>query len=276
MALAALALTACAALPVRPSLVGYPAVPDDSTGPVTARFMGTSTLSFTDGDSTILIDGFFTRPPMASVLFGALAPDDDRIDRAMSRAGLSLRDGRPPDGIFVAHAHYDHALDAAAVAKRGHAVIYGSRSTQRIAQAEGLRDARRTVVLEPGRPYPIGRFRVTAYSTPHSATPLFWLRGDVEDDFRPPGRLNDFQEGGNFAFLIERDGCRILVMPSGAADPGDLDGGHAPVVFLGIGQLGGAASAKPTPTGARRPVPGSPSPSFRYTGTTSRATSTPR
>jgi hypothetical protein len=48
-------------------------------GNLAVRFMGTSTLSFADASTSIMIDGFFSRPGFLQVLFGQIQPDEERI-----------------------------------------------------------------------------------------------------------------------------------------------------------------------------------------------------
>jgi len=74
-------------------------------------FLGVSTLLFDDGTTKLMTDGFLSRPPQLRALFGRLKPDAKRIDAALERAKIAAL-----DAIFVAHSHYDHALDSAVVA----------------------------------------------------------------------------------------------------------------------------------------------------------------
>jgi L-ascorbate metabolism protein UlaG (beta-lactamase superfamily) len=81
------------------------------------RFLGTATISFDDGHTVIMTDGFFSRPSLARVLFGTVKPNEQRIREALQRAHLTR-----VAAIFVGHSHYDHAMDTAIVAERTGAI----------------------------------------------------------------------------------------------------------------------------------------------------------
>ncbi len=83
-----------------------------ATGRLTARFLGTATIVLDDGETSIMTDGFFSRPGKWQLLTGKIGPDAARIDHALSRANVSRL-----AAVLVAHSHYDHAMDSAAVAK---------------------------------------------------------------------------------------------------------------------------------------------------------------
>jgi L-ascorbate metabolism protein UlaG (beta-lactamase superfamily) len=226
-ALVALFSAAC----IHPSLAPYATLeaPTKPSG-LTARFLGTATLVFDDGSTALMTDGFFSRPSLWRVAFGHLEPNEPRINQALTRAQVNQL-----AALFVAHSHYDHAMDSATVARKSGAIVIGSESTANIARGEGLPDERIRVVKD-GDPLTFGRFRVTAFETPHSPKPLYL--GEIEKPLHLPARASDYREGGNYSFLIEHDGVRILVVASANYVPGRLKNVRADVVFLGIGTLG--------------------------------------
>ena len=51
----------------------------DAQGPhVSVTFLGVATLLVSDGETALLTDGFFSRPPKTSVFFGRIAPTPTR------------------------------------------------------------------------------------------------------------------------------------------------------------------------------------------------------
>jgi L-ascorbate metabolism protein UlaG (beta-lactamase superfamily) len=202
--------------------------PTPASDQMTVRFMGTSTLSFDDGATPVLIDGFFSRPPITSAL--VLAPNEARIDDALQRAEI----GRL-EAVFVAHSHYDHAMDSARVAKKTGAVVVGSASTANIARGEGFPEDRLRIVQGDSQRFAFGALQVTVLKTPH--TPDAKFEGTIDRPLRLPARVFDYREGGSYSFLIEREGCRILVVPSTSYTPTIFEGVRAHVVFLGIATL---------------------------------------
>jgi L-ascorbate metabolism protein UlaG (beta-lactamase superfamily) len=226
-------------------LIGYgawrfrhPALPADTRilasriatpGSVTVRFMGTTTLAFSDGSNTIMIDALLTRPGMRAVMFGTVKSDPAVIGDVLQRASLDK-----VDLLFVSHSHYDHALDAAAVAARTGAVVVGSPSTQQIALGGGI-PASRTRVVKGGELFEAGAFKITVIRSLHS--PGDRVPGIIAAPLHQPAKASDYKEGGTFAFLIEHNGQRILVHPSANFVPGMYRGVHADVVFLATGGL---------------------------------------
>src|SRR6476661_681309 len=106
------------------------------TGTVTrmhATFLGVSTVLLSDGETSVMTDGFFSRPPLLRSVLRPLRPDGAAVDRALARVGTERL-----AAVFVAHSHYDHALDSPIVAQRTGAELVGSPSTRRIAEGYGF------------------------------------------------------------------------------------------------------------------------------------------
>ena len=97
--------------PVDPAwaLAGSADVPP---GAVTVRFTGTSTLLFSDGETSWMVDGWFSRPGPLDLLFGTIGPDLEAIERGLAANRVSSL-----DVVFPVHSHYDHAMDAPEVAR---------------------------------------------------------------------------------------------------------------------------------------------------------------
>ena len=52
---------------------------DIPPGAVTVRFTGTTTLLFSDGETSWMVDGWFSRPGLLDLAWGRIAPDLDAI-----------------------------------------------------------------------------------------------------------------------------------------------------------------------------------------------------
>ena len=122
-----------------------PGQPDTTTGAVTVTFLGNTTLLITDGQTSLMTDGFFTRPDMASLLFGRLEPDSGLIRAALQRAGVTRL-----AAVIPAHSHHDHAMDAPEVARQTGALLLGSASSANIGRGWGLPESQIRVV-EPAQ-----------------------------------------------------------------------------------------------------------------------------
>lgn len=217
---------------LRPSLDDYPtlAVRADAPAPgqLTVRFLGTSTVALDDGDDVVLIDGYLSRPGLLELLTRPLRPDQAAIARHLQRAGLDQI-----AAIFVAHTHFDHALDAATLAKSRGAALYGTEALAAIATAEGVQSPVHR--LQAGQAVTIGRFQVTAFPTPHAPGDV--AAGADATAFKPPARARAYPEGGNHSFLIQNGSCRILIVPSAGLPGATFKDVRADVVMLGVGQL---------------------------------------
>jgi L-ascorbate metabolism protein UlaG (beta-lactamase superfamily) len=208
-------------------------------GPLSGRglavtFLGTTSFLFDDGDTQLLIDGFLTRPSVEAILGGPIATDRSAVDRALARAGV-----RSPAAVFVAHSHWDHALDVAHLARQTGATLHGSPSTLNVGRGGGLAGGD-LVPFDPGARRRFGRFAVTVLPSKHS--PPTGINDDIgmkiDRPLAQPTPFSSYVEGGSFDFLIEHDDRAILVKPSANYLPGALDGLRAEVVFLGTATLG--------------------------------------
>lgn len=205
--------------------------------PLRATFLGVSTILVDDGNSAIMIDGFFSRPGTAKTLVGKIAPDTARIDSALNKVN-SLTGGGANRiaAVLVAHSHHDHAMDAPVVAGKNNAIIVGSKSSANIARGLNFPEPR-IREAKGGETYTFGDFTVHVISSPHSPDELF--RDTIYNPLRPPAYWSNYKSGdSNFSFLIEHQGRRVLIHSSANFQPNALRGQHADVVFLGIGMLG--------------------------------------
>jgi L-ascorbate metabolism protein UlaG (beta-lactamase superfamily) len=223
---------------------GHPAAPPVSEqlpsaslapGALRAQFFGTTTLLFRDGAHAVMVDSLLTRPGLREALFGKVASDPQRVGWALSAGKVGA-----VDLLLVSHSHYDHVLDAPAVARATGAVIAGSPSTREVALGGGIPDGR-IRVIRGGEHLDAGDFHVTVFRSLHSAGDR--VPGDITEPLQPPASVKAYKEGGTYAFLIEHDGLRILVHASANFVPGMYRGVHADIVYLATGGLGAQTDA---------------------------------
>ena len=210
--------------------------PPEKPAQLTATFIGTSTLLFSDGRHSIMVDGFFTRPSIKTLLSGKILPDIPLIKSSLSRLNVTHL-----DAIMVAHSHHDHAMDAPTVAELTQATLFGSESTANIARSAGLPEDQIAVVGDK-RSLTFGQFTVTMIKAKHTPVPsaMAWLTGNGENinkSFPQQPRLTDFNEGGSYVMHIEHPLGNVLVQASGGYIEGLLKPYQADTVFLGIAGL---------------------------------------
>ncbi|MBI2736196.1 MAG: MBL fold metallo-hydrolase [Rhodospirillales bacterium] len=229
-----------------PSLAPYQPLelkgPSPAQGELSAQFLGVTTILFSDGTTSIMTDGFFSRPPALRMALGKIGPDEAWIDYALRRSGVTKAGVSKLDALLVAHSHYDHALDSGRVAKLTDARLVGTASTRAIGLAASVPEDRIKLVSN-GKTLHYGAFAITAIQSPHS--PGAWFPGVIEPPIHPPTHVSSYKEGGkqeegggNYSFLIRHGGIKMLFQPSANAVPERFRGVEADVVFLGIGTLG--------------------------------------
>ncbi len=121
------------------------------------QWLGTAGFRFTYQGYTLLVDPYFTRPSMRAVASrkAALA-DDQEIRKYVSAC----------DAVLLGHTHFDHAMDAPAIARLFGATVYGSSSTRKLMSLYGLE--RQAVEVECHKTYELGPFEVTFVGSLHS------------------------------------------------------------------------------------------------------------
>jgi len=228
--------------PVDPewALEGSAAIPP---GAVTVRYTGTATLLFSDGETAIMTDGWFSRPGPLRIALGSIGPDLEAIDRGLSRNGVDRL-----AAVFPMHSHYDHAMDAPEVARRTGALLLGSESTANIGRGWGLPEAQIRIVVDR-EPIRIGAFVLTPIESRHFqfADPRVRERalGDpqISEPLVPPVGVFEYRLGKAYALHVSHPKGTWLVQGSAGHVEGGLAGFEADVVFLGVGGLGSQTDA---------------------------------
>ena len=226
-------------------------------------FVGNSNILFTAGGEGVLIDGWFTRYPPAHLLLGDIEPDERAIRAALRKLDIA-HDGEPGAiellAVIPGHTHFDHALDAGAVAALTGARLIGSRSTTMLGMKAGLRWCRPGAkgCVAPAKidePVRLGGFEIVMKPSRHLVhefTDWEWLRnfltprGALAPDFTLPAHARDFTEGGvsgqrdnpgSYSIVVRRGDDVAHVHPSTNFFKGAMDGAPADIVFLSVAGL---------------------------------------
>jgi L-ascorbate metabolism protein UlaG (beta-lactamase superfamily) len=124
------------------------------------EWLGVSGYRLTCEGQTLFIDPYLSRVPLRDLLLRRRTlPDPAALDRFGGAAGEVV-------GVLVGHTHFDHAVDAPAIARRFDCRAYGSSSLVHLMALHGLAD--RAVEVEPYRAYELGPFVVRFTPSVHS------------------------------------------------------------------------------------------------------------
>ena len=159
-----------------------------------------------------MTDGFFSRPGLGRVALGTIAPDIERIDACLRRAGVDRL-----EAVLPVHSHFDHVMDSAVVAARTGATLVGGTSTANVGRGLGLADI---VVATPGEPMTYGAWTVTLVESEHCPPDRY--PGTIDEPVVPPVRTKAYRCGEAWSILLEhgRPGgprwCRAAPVSSAA------------------------------------------------------------
>lgn len=224
----------------RPGLdeIDWPAVTTASAAApdtVTATWLGVSTLLFDDGETQILIDGYFSRPSITDVLTRrAIDNDAPTINYALDEFRM-----RRLAAIIPVHSHFDHAMDIGAIANRTSASVIGSASSAEIARGAGVPEDQITLAAVD-QPYEFGRFTVTLLRSRHA--PIGWrgtvpIPGTINTPLSTPQPISAWREGGSYTVVIAHPEGTTVVQGSAGYSDDLLAGIAADAVMLGVGGL---------------------------------------
>jgi L-ascorbate metabolism protein UlaG (beta-lactamase superfamily) len=204
----------------------------ESGAPLTVTWLGVSTLLLDDGSSTLMTDGYFSRPSLAQVALGKVSPSPARVDGCLARLQLTRL-----EAVIPVHTHIDHALDSALVADRTGARLVGGESAANVGRGYGLA-ADRLVVAVSGEPIRLGAFDTTLIKSRHSDPDRF--PGEITAPVITPVRASAYRCGESWSTLVHHrpSDRRLLIQGSAGFVKGSLAGHRADVVYLGVGQLG--------------------------------------
>lgn len=197
-----------------------------SSETLSIRWLGTACHKLEYAGRTLVIDPFVSRPRFRQLL-RPLRSDEHAIARWIPDAC----------GVVVGHAHYDHLLDGAAVAKKTGAIVLGSRSTARVALGQGVERGRIRATNEHGLATEVGPFAVELVPSRHAkillgrASPF---PGEIARTPRRPMRIHEYRDGGALGVLVRAGGTTVYHNGSADLVDAELDGKRADVVIAGI------------------------------------------
>ena len=247
----------------RPNLdnIAWKPGPAPQQGGLSATWLGVTTVLIDDGETQVLIDGFFSRPALVDGILRRPVTND----AAIINYALHEFDMRRLAAVVPVHSHFDHAMDVGEIAKRTNASILGSESTANIARGAGVPEDQ-IVVAGNGDEYDFGQFRVRLLESRHG--PIGWrgsvpLPGTIDAPLELPAPLQSMRVGTAWTVVVDHPLGTILVQGSSGFVEGALEGIQADLVLLcsyGLSSLGRDYAQRywqefVTTTGARAVMP---------------------
>ena len=192
----------------------------DGTGPfraggaVRVRWLGTAGFAIEHAGHVLCLDPYLTRASLATCVLGRVRSDEALLVRELPRV----------DAIVLGHTHFDHALDAPAIARRTGARVFGSRSAVALCRAAGLPETQ-IVDAEATREAEVGPFALRFRPSAHSRFLLGRVPfpGDIADCDHVPTRIGGFRCGAVFGVEIRVGGRRLFHVGSAELVEGNLD-----------------------------------------------------
>jgi L-ascorbate metabolism protein UlaG (beta-lactamase superfamily) len=207
-------------------------------------WLGVSGYRMTYEGVSLFVDPYVSRVPLRALLLRRRAlPDPVMLERYAGAPGAVA-------GVLVGHTHFDHAVDAPALARRHGAKAYGSASLRQLMRLHGLEDL--AVEVVPHRPYELGPFVVRFVPSRHSKL-LFGrkvpMAGELTCDHLDGLAPGAYRCGAVYGIRIDVAGVSLFHQGSANLDDAALP--HDPVdVFLA-----GVAGRSVTPHYWRRILP---------------------
>ncbi len=206
-----------------------PAAPND----LTVQFLGNTNLLFSDGETSILTDGFFTRPSVFKMLSGKIAPNEKAVRKCLAKANIEKL-----DVVIPLHSHFDHAMDAPRVSDLTGGKLIGSSSTINVGKGYGLSENQ--MRIPPlNEAIQIGKFKITFIASRHWRYPSAKQRAqlldqDIEAPLVPPVKMIDYKEGISYTIIIEHDSTKIAIQGTAGFKENTIVDQDVDILFLAI------------------------------------------
>jgi L-ascorbate metabolism protein UlaG (beta-lactamase superfamily) len=203
---------------LRPAAADKPVGPDE----LAIRWLGTAGFAIRTATTTVLIDPYFSRPPLWQLLTSPIAPDLPTIRRYVGKT----------DAVFIGHGHFDHLLDAPTICKLTGARLYGSIDSLRLARAEGVPWGQLTR-MRGGETIRVGDLEIVPVRSLHSEVATQWIAQEsMPAVIKPPLGFLKYGAGQAFGFWIRWRGRTLYHCGSAQIVESELQGRQAEVLMV--------------------------------------------
>ena len=211
----------------RPDPATRPTASSSAGAALSLEWLGTAGWIVRSARTTVLLDPFVTRPSLARTALSPLVPDAGAIERWI-----------PPrvDAVLCGHSHYDHLLDAPAIARARGALLIGSASTCAFGRAAGIAEEKLREVPPDGLRLDVGDLSLRFVPSKHGRLGRVWLPfpGEVRATPPLPRRLWHYRMGGAYGIVVRAPGATLYHNGSADLVDAELAGERADVLVVGL------------------------------------------
>jgi len=189
---------------------------------LSVQYLGTAGFVLSDGEHTVVLDPYLTRPGLFTSLTKPLAPDTVLIKQHIPQA----------NDVLIGHAHHDHILDGPDLCKQTGARLIGSSSTYQVGLAAGL-PATQLVATEGHEDIASGHWTVRGFPSRHGK--IFGripFPGDLTEPPPWPPRMSDLKHGLVLNWLVDTGKLKVMHIDSADFINQELAGQHCDVLCL--------------------------------------------
>ena len=187
------------------------------------QWLGTAGFRIVHDDKHFWLDPHLSRHSPRQLLTGAIAPELAKIVEHVDAA----------HGVAVGHGHFDHALDAPAIAQLHGCPVFGSEDTLNWCRGYGLPESQLRLLQGNGPAHQVGPFTLSAIPSLHS--PLFAgqipFPGRIERPLTAPAPMRNWRVGETLVIKLQTPRVSILHVGSAALIDAELQGVQADVVL---------------------------------------------
>ena len=192
-------------------------------------WLGVSGYRLTYEGVSLFVDPYVSRVTLRALLLRRRTlPDPALIERYASAPGRVA-------GILIGHTHFDHAVDAPAIARRYGASAYGSASLAQLMRLHGLGGL--AVEVVPHRSYELGPFVVRFVPSRHSKL-LFGRKvpmdGPLTCEHLHGLAPSAYRCGAVYGIRIDVAGISLYHQGSADLNDSELDEGAVDVFLAGV------------------------------------------
>ncbi len=189
---------------------------------LSVQYLGTAGFVLSDGEHTVVLDPYLTRPGLFTSLTKPLAPDTALIKQHIPQA----------NDVLIGHAHHDHILDGPDLCKQTGARLIGSSSTYQVGLAAGL-PATQLVATEGHEDITSGHWTVRGFPSRHGK--IFGripFPGDLTEPPPWPPRMSELKHGLVLNWLVDTGKLKVMHIDSADFINQELAGQHCDVLCL--------------------------------------------